>query len=71
MLALALHSSETRKPRHQVFASVRRTSGPGGVFLCFEVQGEGVVLWPRAMGSGALVGEEFRRDDLWKKTCFE
>ena len=55
MLALCLHSTETRKPRHRVSASARRVPGSPHINLRFEVQGAG--------GS--------RRDELWRTTCLE
>lgn len=65
MLALALHPSETRRPRHQVRASVRHIAGSDLITLRFEVAGAAAVVWPAEETEGQ------RRDELWKKTCFE
>lgn len=73
MLDLVLHSSENRKPRHRVRASVRRIAGSDLVTLRFEVEGAASVLWPdqnqSEEGSENCLGR--RRDGLWKETCLE
>ncbi len=74
MLALTLHPSELRKPRHSVRAKIRCSpNDPGKVLLIFEVQGAGHVLWPKreleTADDGCFSGE--RQDELWKSTCFE
>lgn len=65
MLALSLHPTETRKPRHRVSATARRVSGSGHVTLRFQIQGAGEILWAPATSSPS------RRDELWKTTCLE
>lgn len=65
MLALSLHPSETRTPRHRVSATARRVPGSAHVTLRFEITGADEVLWPKP---GATAS---RRDELWKTTCLE
>lgn len=78
MLALTLHPSELRKPRHTVRAKVRSSPNePGKLLFLFEVLGAGFVRWPNVgfaanqnlIGENCFVGQ--RRDELWKATCFE
>lgn len=65
MLALSLHPSETRTPRHRISAAARRVPGSAHVTLRFEVQGADEILWPKSADSPV------RRDELWKTTCLE
>jgi hypothetical protein len=65
MLALVLHPSETRRPRHQVRASARRIIDSNLLTLRFEIEGASFVNCPAASMTAS------RRDGLWKATCFE
>jgi hypothetical protein len=67
MLALVLHSTETRTPRHKVRAKARRLVGSNLVTLRFEIDGSRFVMWPEDQTSVPPV----RRDELWKQTCLE
>jgi hypothetical protein len=65
MLALCLHPSETRQPRHRVRASARRIAESELVTLRFEIAGASFVMCEPASETPR------RRDELWKATCLE
>lgn len=65
MLALVLHPSETRRPRHQVRASARRVLDSELITLRFEIDGVSNVVCP------SVSAHPERRDELWKSTCLE
>ncbi len=65
MLALVLHPSETRSPKHSVRASARRILDSDLFTLRYEIEGASQVSCPGVSDSPE------RRDELWKATCFE
>lgn len=65
MLALVLHPSDTRRPKHQIRGNARRILDSALITVRFEVEGASRVVFPPE------IGETERRDELWKATCFE
>ncbi len=65
MLALVLHPSETRRPKHSVRASARRILDSDLITLRFEIDHASEVSCP------GVNENPLRRDELWKSTCLE